>query len=311
MIVPGFQRKLNIINNYIDKLMPQTKTNTKALAKPIDQDILDQLKDSQPMEETFQRIQFPRLGMYSQDVTEESTNPKTKKKEITVIAEAGMFYIEKETEEVDEDGKKKWERTEIGNTIEATILYNRKQLKYYDANTEKFTSSPIYDTEDEIIPLFSDKQEVAKDTPAELKKLYQYVDPADGKTKSNLKDNRILYVLYEGEVYQMNLGGSSMFAFMKYNREVKPVISAVLTNFFSEAKVKGKIAWNQMVFTKTRDLQSEEAMAVLEQVNIIKDSINSEKSFCSRKNPIQAERVKDGEEDLDDVHMALEAGKSF
>ena len=237
-----------------------------------------------PHEQGFTRNLFPRLGMYSQDKFE------GKGKSAVLVKEAGVFYTETETDEKDAEGKKVWAKNEIGNTIEGIILYNRKQLSYYDEATQKYTSSPIYDSADEVIPLFLDKKEVAKGTPAELKAMYAYVDPKDNKTKSRLEDTRILYVLRGGVIYQMNLRGSSMWVFSTYAKSV--LVSACVTRFSSESKENGAIAWNQMTFDAVREITEEEANEVIKNVKQIVTGIQTEKEYyASLKTTSEALKV--------------------
>lgn len=216
----------------------------------------------------FTRIQLPRIAFASQNVTE------GKGKAMTVVYEAGTFFTERQTDELDAEGKKKWSKEEIGSALEGTIVYHRYQLSFYDEATEKYTSSPIFDSMDEVIPLFKDKKQIAKGTPAELKAQYQFVD-TDGKTKSRLKDNRILYVLKDGELFQLNLHGSSMFSFLKYSRTVNP--ATVLTAFSSEPQQKGTTEWNMMTFKPTRSLDNTELLEVVTKVREIKEAIAAEK----------------------------------
>ncbi len=235
------------------------------------------LRQEFPQEEGFKRTLLPRLGMFSQDVTE------GKGKAMKVVSEAGTFFIEKETEELNEEGKKIWEKEELGTDINVNIIFQRKQLKYYDEKTETYTSSSVYDNDDEIIPLFCNKAEIDRGTPAELKarEVYQY--EKDGKIKSKLEDNRILYVLYDGELYQLNLRGSSMYSWMTFLRQ-KTSPSAYLIKLSSESKSKGTIDWNQMTFEVVRDINGEEAGVIIEKVREIKDAINSEKEFFANQN---------------------------
>lgn len=260
--------------------------------KPIDEETFAILRESYPVEQGGgNKIFLPRLGMVSQDKVEETGTGRNKT--IKVIAPAGEFFIENQTEEVDENGKRMWDRKELGDTIEGIILYQRKQLKMYDEKTEQYTSSPVYDDESEIVPLFCDKVEVAKGTPEELKAKYQYTAD-NGKTRSKLEDNRILYVLYDGEVYQMNLRGSSMYSFMTYARSV--LVPSVITQFSSESKEKGTIAWNQMTFTAVRPLGQKEALDIAGRVQEIRSTVEAEKAQYS-KNVIQGEVVSQAEED--------------
>jgi len=224
-----------------------------------------------PQEQGFVRKMLPRLGMYSQDKFE------GKGKNAVLVKEAGMFYTEKETEEKDAEGKKVWVKEEVGTVIEGIVMFHRKQLSYYDEATEKYTSSPVYDSNDDVIPLFLDKKEIARGTPAELKSKYAYVDKKDNKVKSDLEENRILYILKDGETYQMNLRGSSMWAFSTYAKSV--LVSACLTRFTSEPKEKGEIQWNQMSFDAVRDLTPEEASEVIAKVQEIVTGIEDEKAY--------------------------------
>lgn len=229
------------------------------------------LKDSFPTEPANSRISLPRLGFYSQDQT------SGKGKAMTVTAEAGEFYTEAPTDEVNEEGKKIWEKTPIGKSFEAKILYKRYQLSHYDSSSEAFTSSPVYDSPDEIIPLFRSKEEVDRGTPAELKakKEYQGVT-AKGKPTSKLEDCRILYVKYKDLVYQMVLRGTSKFSYLSYEKKTLP--PSVITKFGSEPKESGSISWNCMTFIPVRLLNQAEATEVVGQVQEIKQTIQAEKA---------------------------------
>ena len=220
-----------------------------------------------PQEQGFTRIQLPRLGMYSQDKFE------GKGKSAVLVKEAGMFYLELPPETKEDE----WKKMEIGTSMEGIVLYHRKQLSYYDNATEKYTSSPIYDTPEDIVPLFMDGKEVHRGTTAELKAKYAYTDPDDGKVKSKLEDMRVLYVLKDGQVYQMTLRGSSMWAFSKYAKSC--LVSSVLTKFNSEAKENGSIAWNQMTFDAVREITPEEANIVIDNLQKITTSIADEKAY--------------------------------
>lgn len=220
-----------------------------------------------PQEQGFTRISLPRLGMYSQDKFE------GKGKSAVLVKEAGMFYTEVPPATKEEE----WTKVEIGNTMDGVVLYHRKQLSYYDNATEKYTSSPIYDTPEDVIPLFLDGKEVQRGTPAELKAKYAYTDPDDGKVKSKLEDMRVLYILKDGQVYQMSLRGSSMWSFSKYAKSC--LVSSVLTRFNSESKENGSIAWNQMTFDALREITPEEASVVIDNLQKITASIAEEKAY--------------------------------
>lgn len=249
---------------------------TKQIVTTPSEQMMAELKNSYPVEEGYSRVSLPRLSMRSQDKLE------GKGKNMKVTEEAGTFFIEKQTDEEDKDGKKIWSRDEIGTTINGVIIFTRKQLKYYDEATEAYTSSPIFDDANEVIPLFCNKVEVDRGTPTELRarKEYQGVT-SKGKPTSKLEENKILYVLYEGEIYQLNLRGSSMYSFLNYSRSVLP--PAVMTAFSSEAMEKGSINWNQMTFTKVRDLSAEEVEEVLNHQRDIKQSIADVKEFFNSR----------------------------
>lgn len=280
------------------KIVPSKKTTALTAAPSEEQ--LAMLKSEFPTEQGFTRKFYPRLGMISQDVTEEKKDPKTGKKKIELVTEAGTFFTEKQDpDEKDEKGNPVWNRLEIGNEIEATIVFQRKQLKYYNQGTQEFTSSPIFDDENDIVPLFLNKQEIARGTPKELMAREEYLEVKDGKTKSKLEYNRVLYVLMDGEIFQMNLRGSSMYSFMTYARKNTPPAS--LTKMNSEAKENGAIKWNQMTFETVRDLTGSEVDEVLGRIADLKQDIVEEKSFFANKavDPEVEAANKKAQEDFD------------
>lgn len=246
---------------------------------------LAELESMYPVEQGFQRILLPRISLVSQDKTE------GKGKSMKVVTEAGTFFTERETEETTDEGKKIWDKKEIGTELKAIIIYKRKQLKYYDESTGLYTSSPIYDNDDEIIPLFCDKKEIDRGTPKELQAKYPGVTTS-GKATSKLEVNRILYVLFNGELYQWNLRGSSMFSFLGYEKKVR--VPAVLTKISSESKEKGSIKWNQATFEVARQLNADEVADVISRVKEISTAIKLEKSFYAS----QAVEVKKEEDDF-------------
>ena len=238
------------------------------------------LRESFPTEPSSSRITLPRLGIYSQDVTEGTG------KSLKVIAEQGQFYTESPSEELNEDGKRVWEKTIIGTEFEGCILFQRKQLSHYDQASELFTSSPIYDTDDEVIPLWCDKQEVDKGLPKELQAKEKYAGKnSKGKYMTTLKDNRILYVEYEGKVYQMSVHGSSMYAYSDYRKKVLGALAPceVITKFGSENQEKGKIKWAQVTYAKKRLLNAKEVAEVMEKVKEISATVKAEKSQYSNR----------------------------
>lgn len=231
-----------------------------------------------PIDSGYQSTMLPRLGMESQDKYE------GKGKSAELVKEAGMFFTEQSTDEKTEDGKTVWEKEKLGTDgIEVRIIYQRKQLREYDEATETFTSSPVYDTDDEIVPLFANKAEIARGTPAELKKMYEYADKKSGKTKSSLEDNRILYVLYEGVLYQMNLRGSSMYSFMTFSRKARPGVATSLIKLTSSSQENGAVEWNRMEFEVVRALNQAEVDEVTSMQKELMEEIKERKAqFADR-----------------------------
>lgn len=270
---------------------------TKEISTQASQELIDQAKGNMPVDNTFQRILLPRLGMFSQDQTE------GKGKAMKVTSEAGTFYIERETDELNENGKKIWVKDELGKSLEGTIIFSRKQLSMYDNATEKYTNSPIYDNDDEVVPLFCDKKEVAKGLPKDLKAIHAFIDPKDNKKKSKLQDNKILYILYKGSMYQMSIKGTSMFSFLTYTRSVIPPV--VLTEFNSESKQNGATEWNMMTFKTLRPLDANEVAEVISLQNVIKSSLKAEKDYFASLNTDVEESKEDWSRDT------LKDGKEF
>lgn len=200
------------------------------------------------------RMSLPRLGMLAKDLIEE--NGSGKNKTITVLQAAGTFYTEKKSDETDEFGDVKWVKEFLnGDSIEVVVFYQRRQLKMFDSNTESFISSPIYDDKDQIVPLFQNGQEIAKGTPAELQSKYPSLS-AKGKPTSKLKETRVLYVMFNGEPYQINLSESSKYAFKNYARRTN--IPTVLTEVGSEEQTRGSNVYRQMTFKTLRTVTNEE-----------------------------------------------------
>lgn len=253
--------------------MAKKSTAVATVASP---EALAKLREAYPVEQGTNKISLPRLGFYSQDKWE------GKGKAAKLVKEGGIFYTDIGTDEKDEDDKQIWEKTDIGTEFDGIILFQRKQLKFYDEATETYTSSSIYDKDDEVVVLWNERKEVGRGTPAELKQKYMYTDKF-GKTKSALEDNRILYILKDEEVYQMNLRGSSMYSFMTYSRSVLP--PAVITHFCSEFKEKGEISWNMMTFKKVRDITEDEAEDITTKVEEISYVVRAEKEQYTQATP--------------------------
>jgi hypothetical protein len=270
-------------------------TKTKAVAVVANDEQMEILRNSFPVEDRATRISLPRLMMLSKDVTEETKDPKTKKKTINVIQAAGTFYIEKPGDEEVEgkDGKKykPWVKDyfEGEESIEVVIVYKRKQLRFFDEGQGKWISSPIYDSADQIIPLFVDRKEIARGTPKELQAQYPSTT-AKGRPSSKLKDETILYVLYEGELYQMNLSQSSKWVFSDYTKNTNP--STVVTRIGSLQQENGSNIYQVMSFEEVRSLNADEAALAIEKVSEIKEAVDSERAFYESKQAEDSEADK-------------------
>lgn len=253
-------------------------TMKKEIIKVADEAQLAALAEMMPKEASAPKLRLPRFGMVSQDVTEETGTGKNKK--IEVIAAEGTFFTDRETEEVEirDDGteKKVWKKEYFEeDTAEGIIIAARKQLRFYDNTTNMFTASPIYDKDDEIIPLFCNREEVARGTAKELKALYPGTT-LKGKPTSLLKDEKILYVLRGDELFQMNVRGTSLWSFQAYARKVAP--PTVVTVFGSEHMENGSTKWSKTIFTVKRRVTGEEASKIMETISDLKSIIAAEKA---------------------------------
>lgn len=282
------------------KVKKESKSTALALAPS--EEALALLKQNFPQPEGFTRVLLPRIKFVSQDKFE----GKGKDKKVSIVA--GTFFEERETDELDENEKKIWASEELGDSMDGVIIYVRKQLRMYDEKTEEYTSSPIFDTKDDVVPLFCNKKEVGRGTPADLKKKYMYLPKGADKERSALEENDILYVLRgiedkenEPELFQFNLRGSSMWSFRAYTRKTLP--PAVITNFSSTAEENGDIEWNKVSFTPERMLTNDEVTIVMQRVAEIKQAIADEKAFFAdagaTAEDVAGEGKKKGDEDDD------------
>lgn len=251
-------------------------TTKKETALALTEEQLAVLNESYPASDESNKLQLPRLGLLSKDrVVEEGTG---KSKKITVVNAAGEFYTEKDLGEIDpETGKKIWTKEFIdGDSIEGVIVYQRYQLRKYDSSLEKFISSPMYDSEDQVLPLYLDKQVIKRGTEKELQALYPALTQK-GKPTSDLKKEVILFVVFNGELHQLNLSQSSKWEFMNYKKKVNP--STVLTKFSSIEETFGTNTYRKMQFTTIRPITSEEFNLVVENQTTVKQQVESDSKF--------------------------------
>jgi len=241
----------------------------------INEEQLAVLNAAYPVPEESNRLQLPRFGMLSKDITESEGTGKNKK--IKVVQSAGTFYTESDEGEVNEEGKKVWTKKYIDDaTVDVIIAFHRKQLRMYDASLEKFYSTPIYDTADQILPLYLDKQVVKRGTQAELQAMFPAVT-LKGKPSSKLKDETILYVLYEGVLHQANISQSSKWEFMTYKKSVNP--SSVITTLGSVEDTFGDNTFCKLTFKNKRLINTDEFEVVTEGQTLLKDIVEKDKQF--------------------------------
>ena len=231
------------------------------------------LNQNYPVAEDESRISLPRFGMLSKDIIEESGTGKNKT--MKVVQAAGTFYTEKDLGETDEEtGKKVWTKEFIdGEEVDVIIAFHRRQLRKYDSSLEKFISSPVFDNAEQIIPLYLDKQVIKRGTQAQLQSMYPALTQK-GKPTSDLKEETILYVVYNNEMYQMNLSQSSKWSFKDYKKSLNP--STVMTTLGSSEETFGTNTYRKLTFTKARMITGEEFEVVNEGQTLLKETVEND-----------------------------------
>ncbi len=248
----------------------------------ITQEQLDLIKSLTPVDEdSYSRIQLPKIGMFSKDVLEETGTGKSKK--IELISPAGEFYIEAEGEK-DEEGKRTFNKTPIeGESLDVVIFYNRKKLSMWDDSTKVYTKTPLYDSKDEVLPLFEGKNKIATATPAELQAMYPSLS-LKGNPTSKLKEVTVLYVLYNGLPYEFELGMSSKYEFLTYKSSVVlPQMVTTLTP--SEDRTVGSNTYKAVLFKSNGTINAEQGNLVIEAITSMTDIISSQKAHFARATP--------------------------
>ncbi len=245
-------------------------------------DVVAALMGNIAPEDGYTDVQFPRINFVSKDITEEKKVGG--KKVIEIITEAGTFM-----KEVYDKESKEYIKSELGKTIDVTFVFERKQLKHY-SEANGYTSSPIYDTDEDVVPLFNKKKTVYRGTPVELRAKAEFTKIEEGKKKSTLEEQKVLYVLFEGEMHQLTIRGSSSWNFSKYKKATN--IPLVITTLDSEEAENGSNSYNKMTFTEGRSLTNDEAVEVLNFQNEIKDGIAAKNAYFA-KFKVEEEEEKD------------------
>lgn len=243
------------------------------MSKELSKDQLAVLGQNYPVSENNNnRLTLPRFGMLSKDLVEETG--KGKEKTIKVIQPMGTFYTERDLGEVNEEGKKVWTRQFIETpSVDVIIAFHRKQLKKYDSSLKVFISSPIFDSADQVIPLYLDKQVIKRGTQAELQALYPALTQK-GKPTSDLKEEVILFVFYKEELFQLNISQSSKWGFMDYKKALNP--STVVTTLGSVEETFGTNTYHKTTFTSKRLINGEEFELVVQAQDLIKGIVKND-----------------------------------
>jgi len=252
----------------------------KALATEASAEALAALAAMAPQADTYNKTTFPKITFKSQTVLDDDEN---------VVIKAGTFFTEKPTDEEDEDGKKIWEKKELGKSLDGHIIYHRTKLSFWNDEEQAFYSTPMYDLATDIVPLFKSGEFVADGTPDALKAMYRidipYKDKKTGEDKtfpgSLLREARVLYVLLNGELFELTVTGTSMRSFENYRK--KFAVPATITTFNSTKEEKGSTKWNCMSFKATRNPSQEEAELALATQKELVEAIENEKEFYAAK----------------------------
>jgi len=228
---------------------------------------LEALKASYPQhaEDNYVKNNLPQIRFKAKAVLDD---------EDKVVTKAGTFVTVARSEEKVDD---KYEYTEVpvGTDLVVDVLYERYKLNFYNSSDNAYVSSPVFDSKDEVVKLFSGGKEIASGTVAELQA--PYMVEKDGKKKSELQLLKVLYVLYNGAVHEMTLSFSNGFIFRKYKQET--MVPVVHTKISSKKTEHGGNKYNEMVFTAGDYLTEEEAVKNLEIVENIKKGIADEKAY--------------------------------
>lgn len=262
-----------------------------------------------PKENTFVRRTFPRISFTSQDVTE------GKGKTMKVVEEAGTFFVEKPTDETDDKNKKIWSRDEIGKSLEGVIFFTRKKLSYYDSSENAFISSSYYDQDTDIVPLWSKGKKIAEGTKAQLQAPYSETvkdpkDPTKTKTVQKLAENKILYVYYQGEVFELTIKGTSMYMYSAYYKDNNGEPDKNLTLISSVEDSNGATVWNKTTFKRVRQLTQDEWNTTRALAAEMLKGIADEKAYFNSINTNVPTSSHSTGIDMNEWDPALPAGKT-
>ena len=247
-----------------------TPAESKDLAV-ISEEQLNELKDlTGESEGEIHRMQFPRVGFtpFSKDLAKSA-----KQEGKDEFEHAGRFQTTKKNEA----GEYEVKFTEPLREIEISVILERKKLSYFNDATGSFVSSAEFDFNDEVIPLFEARKRIAQGSVEELQARYLYTDK-DGKEKSNLKIEKVLYVKYNGEVYTLTFKGTNMFAYSKYKHSLPKhlSVSTVKTKITNHIEENGAQKWVLCDFENVGMLDFKE---VLDDVRALRSALITEKAL--------------------------------
>jgi len=233
---------------------------------------LDALRQAYPQDaaDNYEKTFIPQIRFRAKTVLDDDDK---------VVYKAGTFLKVTRSEEKNSEGKYDYTDTNLGQKITGDIVYARYRLSMYDASADTYVSTPIFDDkENEVVKLFSGGVEIASGTMRELQALYKYEE--DGKTKDRLKLQKVLYVMFDGELHEMAISGGNIYSYGGYVRDLKPLEPTLVhTEFNSEKTEYGGNKYNQMTFTNVGELTEEEAVANVEVVRDLIESIKAEKAY--------------------------------
>jgi len=174
---------------------------------------------------TKPRANFPTIKLQQKDIDH---------------AEYGYVLVRRNGEEVVEET--------LGETFGAVILKIRRRLSGYNEDSQNFYSYEFDKASDHVV-LFSQKVPIAKGTSKEIR-----------EQKNFVREENVLYVLYNDEVCRMYIKGQSLggtkdkkikgfFDFLTTKGD-EALASFVTVFSMSEEQTKGKNKWKVMQFKK-------------------------------------------------------------
>lgn len=232
--------------------------------------VFDQLRESYPQHagDDYQKTFLPQIRFKAKAVLDDND---------VVVTKAGTFVNVIRDEEKNADGKYEYTEEAIGTSLkDVSVVFERYRLSFYDAPDNSYISSPLFDDKDnEVVKLFGGGKEIASGTVKELQEPYMVEE--NGKRRSALKLQKVLYVVVDGVLHEMALSVGNGFAWSNFKRTCE--VSLVKFTIDSKKTEYGGNKYNEMTFTVGDYLTEEEALANLKLIQDIKASIAAEKAY--------------------------------